>query len=341
MWLRRLALTVLVSVTLTAGACNWSTSTGAAPPPTYPPGAWTAAPPLGAEPVPGQPAPPPPAIATPATPGGISPAGATDPINRSNVVWMRERAQALYSELIQALAAGPKTRITGIPLAIDDSPGEVNAFAACTASGKSLIAITDGLLEVGGYLAQCAANDEIFRTNKTTEYIQLLAKNQRPDQPLVRPGAGFFEPAQQHDAAKLARQHQLFDEQVAFVLAHEMAHHYLGHLPCTAGNVSASEVGMVLTSVVPVFNQVNETGADTAGTYNLLDAGRRRSSHALTEGGALLTMRFFAGLNQWSALDILFAFEQTHPPAELRAPLIQQTANTWRATNGAPLPWVR
>jgi Zn-dependent protease with chaperone function len=223
---------------------------------------------------------------------------------------------------------------------VDDTPGEVNAFAACTKTGKSLMAITDGLLEIMAHLARCAATDEVFGTRKTDEYIQFLAKNQRPEQPVARPSPSFFDSNQSIDARKVARQHQLYDEQTAFVLGHEMGHHYLGHLPCTAGNVSASEVGIVLTSVVPAFNQVNETGADTAGVHNVLNAGRARSDYRWTEGGALLTMRFFAGMDRWSPVDILFAFERTHPPPQLRTPVIQQTAAGWRATGGAPLPWL-
>jgi Zn-dependent protease with chaperone function len=157
---------------------------------------------------------------------------------------------------------------------------------------------------------------------------------------VARPAANFFDSNQDLDARKVKRQHELYDEEGAFVLGHEMAHHYLGHLPCTAGNVTASEVGMVLTSVVPAFNQVNETAADTAGVHNVLNAGRNRTDYHWTEGGALLTMRFFAGMDQWSPVDILFAFESTHPPPQVRIPIIQQTAAGWRATGGAPLPWL-
>ena len=340
-------------VALFVCACQWSTQSQPAaspPPPSYPPGAYgTAAPPGQPYPPqqqpPGQPAPP--AATTPATPAatgapasGPDPAAVNDPINRTDIVWLRDRTQHIYSSLIQALPPRPKSRVEGIPLVVDDTPGDVNAFAACTSSGKAMMAITDGLLEIMANLARCAATDEVFGTRKTDEYIQFLAKHQRPGQPVARPPAGFFDPAQSIDARKVRRQHQLYDEQAAFVLGHEMGHHYLGHLPCTAGNVTASEAGMVLTSVVPAFNQVNETAADTAGVHNVLNAGRNRSDYRWTEGGALLTMRFFAGMDQWSPVDVLFAFERTHPPPQVRIPIIQQTAAAWRQTGGAPLPWL-
>ena len=50
-------------------------------------------------------------------------------------------------------------------------------------------------------------------------------------------------------------------------------------------------------------------------------------------------MQFFAGLDQLSAESILFGFESSHPPPQLRMPIIQQTASTWRATGGQGLPF--
>lgn len=332
---RALVATLASALGLLACTASSSYGTGQSAAPNYPPGAW------GPPGTPASTAPPPaPGAGGGAGPGGYSAAGLTDPINRGDLGFLRARAQTLYAELNAALGAGPRSRMAGIPLVVDDSASDVNAFAACTSTGKSLIAVTDGLFLVGGYLSRCAATDDVFGTRKTDEFIRFVAQNQRPDQPLAIPGPGFLDPNQDNDAAKLTRQHQIFDEQIAFVLAHEMAHHYLGHLPCTAGNVEASEIGAVLTSVVPAFNQVNETGADTAGTYNVLDAGKRATGYHYTERGGLLTMQFFAGMDQLSPIDLIFAFERSHPPPQIRAPIIQQTAASWRATGGAPLPWL-
>jgi hypothetical protein len=262
-----------------------------------------------------------------------------DPINNVDMGWLRARAQAVHQELVQALPANARARVTGIPLLFDDEPGSVNAFAACTQSGKSVVALTDGLIDISAHLAQARATDELFGSNKTDEYIQFVARNQRPKQPIVRPPLTFFDPRQKLDARKVSRQAELYDEAVGFVLAHELAHHHLGHLPCTAGNVTASEIGVVLTDAVPAFNQINESGADTAGVHNLLSAGARRSGYRYNEGGALLVLRFFGGVDASSPVDI-FEFERTHPPPSVRVPIVQQTANTFRFTGGAPLPWV-
>src|SRR4029453_11284366 len=98
---------------------------------------------------------------------------------------------------------------------------------------------------------------------------------------------------------KVERQHILFEEELAFVLGHELAHHHLGHLPCTGkpGPLGSADLARVLSSQVPIFNQPNEAAADLAGTTNLLDAGSRRSGARWNEEGALLTMRFFSGLD--------------------------------------------
>jgi hypothetical protein len=213
----------------------------------------------------------------------------------------------------------------------------VNAFAACS-NGKAAMAITDGLLDISAHLAQAKATDEIFGTQKLDPYITMIAQNQRPGQPIVHPAPGFFDPQQQIDGRKVARQHQLLEEQLAFILGHELGHHYLGHLPCTAqGGLNTAELGAVLSNVVPGFNQPNELAADVAGTNNLLTAGKRRTANQFTEGGALLTMTFFSGLDRLTPNDIIFGFERSHPPPQLRSPVISQTAATWRATGGQPL----
>lgn len=223
---------------------------------------------------------------------------------------------------------------------VDDTPGDVNAFAAC-AKGKALMAITDGMLEIIAWLAMAKAHDEVFGTQKTDEYIRFIAQNLTPERPIPRPN-GFFARPNSVDGRKVARQHVLFEEQVAFVLAHELAHHYLGHLPCTGspGPLGSADLARVLSSEVPLFNQPNEAAADLAGTDNVLDAGARRAGAHWTEAGALLTMRFFLGL-EGGVTNLLLAFQHSHPPPALRIPLIQQSANYWRRTGGAGIPLPR
>jgi hypothetical protein len=265
-------------------------------------------------------------------------AGGSDPINQIELGFLRAEAQGILNELVGALPPLQQGRVQGIPLIVDSTVGEVNAFATCSGR-RSAMAITDGLLEIQSQLARARASDEIAGTHKVDEYIQLIAKHQRPKQPIVRPAPGFFDPRVDSDPRKLARQRNVLEEQIAFVLGHELAHHYLGHLPCTSsGALGPAEIGHVLSDAIPAFNQPNEVAADTSGLNDALTAGARRRGYHFTEGGALLTMQFFSGMDQFSPSDI-FSFERSHPPPAIRIPIIQQTASLWRGTGGAGLPY--
>lgn len=265
-----------------------------------------------------------------------------DPIATRDLNFLRQRAQGILSELVGALPPAQQQRVYGIPLVIDDTPGDVNAFAACSSTGRSAMAITDGLLLISAGLSEAQAHDELFQTRKVDEYIHLVATQLEPNRPIPVPPPGFF-PAS-GDSRIVTRQHQVFDEVTAFVLGHELGHHHLGHLPCTASPdpLGAGDVARVLSSNVPLFNQPNELASDLAGTQNVLVAGRNRAAQGFygwTENGGLLTMRFFAGFGQLSPGDILTSFERSHPPPQLRVPIIQQAAANFRATGGVtPFP---
>jgi len=295
---------------------------------------------------PGQPAPnavPAPAGAVPA-PAGAVPAPATaaanDAINATDLPFLRAEAASIMRELISTLPPLQQGRVANVPLVIDSSPGEVNAFATCTKDGRAAMAVTDGLFDIQAHLARARAYDEAAGTGKVAEYIQLIAHGQQPKRPIVQPAPGFFEASFDNLPNKLLRQREVLDEEMAFVLGHELAHHYLGHLPCTAGgNLAPQEIARVLADAVPLFNQPNEIAADVSGLNDTLTTGARRAGYHFTEGGALLTMQFFAGLDQLSAVDLLFSFERDHPAPAIRSPIIQQTANAWRATGGRGLPY--
>ncbi|WP_245677688.1 M48 family metalloprotease [Chondromyces crocatus] len=286
---------------------------------------------------------PQPSSGPPPTVPQVPPAGlpvSNDPLNDINFDWMRNEAGSVMGHLVGALSSANQAKVNGIPFFSDATPGEVNAFAGCDDQGLPFMAVTDGLLEMQAQMAQLKATDEVFGTRKLDEYMRLLAQNQRQGQPLVRPPAGFIDPTQHTDSRKVTRQHQIYDEQLAFVLGHELAHHYLGHTGCANGQggsrgVNPADLGRMLRRVAPVFNQPNEIACDVAGVNNLLSAGAKQQSYRWTEGGALLTLQFFASLDQLTPAHVVFAFELSHPHPSLRLPIVQQTANTWRLTGGA------
>ncbi len=320
------------------------------PPPGYPQGQYAQPSPQGQYPQqqypqPTHPQPPapspypaPPQYAPAPPPAVALPSSSNDPINTLNRAWLRQSAQSVLVELSRALPDVARARVEGIPLVVDDTPGDVNAFAACS-NGRSAMAVTDGLLEIMAWLAMAKAHDELFGTNKTDEYIRFIAQNLAPGRDIPRP-SNLFAAAAQNDGRKVQRQHALFEEELAFVLGHELAHHHLGHLPCTGnpGPLGSGDLARVLSNQVPLFNQPNEAAADLAGTTNLLDAGARRNGARWSEEGALLTMRFFTGIGGSLANNLLLAFQHSHPAPQLRVPLIQQSANYWRRTGGVGIP---
>jgi hypothetical protein len=282
--------------------------------------------------------PPAPTYGPPAAP--TTPWGRANLIERVDLQWLRGEAAALMLELTSVLPDDAKRRVQSIPIVVDDTPGEVNAFAACVRGG-AVLSVSDGLLDIVGHLSAARASDELYRTRKVDEYIALLARYQKPRQPIPQPPAGFFDARQAQDPNLVRRAQEVLEETLGFVIGHELGHHRLGHLPCTGtpGLFGIGDIARDISGAVPIFNQPNELAADAAGTNNLLVMGARRTGYHLTEAGGLLVMQFFASVDQMSPEDILFSFDRTHPPPQVRVPVIQQTANFYRMSGGwLPVP---
>lgn len=294
--------------------------------------------PHGQRPVPGSYTPTPqPAYGAPPQP---APWSGSDPIASADLRWLRQKTTSLMQELVTVLPDDARRRVQTVPLVVDDTPGEVNAFAACV-NGGPILSVSDGLLGIAAHLSAARANDDVFQTRKVDEYIAFLARAMKPKQPIPEPPPGFFDPRQASDPNRVRREQEVLDETIGFVVGHELGHHRLGHLPCTGapGPFGIGEVARGLSSTVPLFNQPNELAADSAGTNNLLVMGARRQGYHLTEAGGLLVMQFFAAVDQMSPEDILFSFDRTHPPPQIRVPVIQQTANFYRVSGGwLPIP---
>jgi hypothetical protein len=303
-------------------------------------------PPQGAYPQPPQGAyPQPPQGAYPQPPQGAYPQ-APDPINTMDLSWLRTTAGGVLGELIAALPPASQQRVANVPFFSDSTVGEVNAYAACK-QGFAFMAMSDGLLQIEAYTAQLRAVDELYGTQKLDGYLSMVAKYQKPHMAIVSPPTGYVDPVQMVDPRKVARQHQLLEEQIAFVLGHELGHHYLGHTGCAVGPGTARppnlfDIGLHLaTEVVPFINQPNEAWADQAGVNDLLTAGARRQGYHWTEQGALLTLSFFSRLDQLAKADplspegLVYTFESSHPRPEARVPDVQREAAAWRARGGA------
>jgi hypothetical protein len=310
----------------------WATTQGQAPPsPTT-----TAQPPIAQQ--------PPPAL----------PPGAADANGFLTVGFMQTEATQMLRDLVANLPADRKQRVNGIPMEFDTQTSDVNAFAGC-ANGKAFMAVTLPLARAAGHIAEAKAADEFFGTSHVDAYTQLAADSIGRNGPVPDPPPGFYSPAEANDPRKLARERVVFDEEVGFILGHELAHHYLGHTGCANGDVAGvldpATLGRIASQIVPAFNQPNEIAADVNGTQNLLDVGATRQG-GLTEMGGVLTLQFFGKLQTLDPGAVALAILQTHPFPQLRVPLVQSTAQTWRATHAAgggaapatfpfpfPFPW--
>ncbi len=258
-----------------------------------------------------------------------------DPINLVDLAFFRKSAEDVMRELVAALPDHERTLMETVPLVTEDEPGFVNAFASCK-GGNAKMAISDEMLRIQAFLARARATDELFGTQKFDEYLRFLTENMKPEQAVPHPPQTFFDATQDTEARKVARQHELFAEELAFVMGHEIAHHYLGHTGCVGTPHPLVQIGNLLSGRVPIFNQPFELAADTHGTQNLLNAGARHSGYKWTEGGATMTLTFFASFEQQSGGDLLFAFIMSHPPANVRMPVVTQAANNWRAAQPRP-----
>jgi hypothetical protein len=253
------------------------------------------------------------------------PHAASDPINRLRVAELRDLARGVLGELVAALPAGDRARVANVALVGDDAIGEVNAFASCADDGAPYVAVSDGLLLVAAHLAMSVASDDVFGTDRRADYLDWLEHHG-----IEAPPAGFYYFAHHTDRAKIARQHEVFEEEVAYIVGHELAHHYLGHLACTSGGGVLATAGQRAADRIPVFSQAGELAADVAATKNVLSAGARRAGYAWTEDGALLVIAAFNHRHPLTVRDVVLGFERTHPIPHLRAPAIASTAELWR-----------
>jgi len=267
-----------------------------------------------------------PVRATP-PPADPDPAAARDPVQSADRVLLRREAGRVMQWLIEALPPDKQARVAGITLDPDPLPGEINAYASCDGAAP-YIAVSDDLLLVEAQLAMARATDERFATDTTHELIRWFAE--RPEQTGQLPPVAFWDPAQHVDREKVSRQRVMFDEQLAYVLGHELAHHTLGHLACTSTGFSDDAMRDVVDAA-PIFSQAGEIAADIEGIHDVLAAGRR---FGWTEEGALVLFEFFTKWHAYTATDVVLAFERSHPFPILRLPIVMTTADVWRASGG-------
>ncbi len=291
----------------------------------------------------GSTAPPPPTNGVTGTETTPLPPGAYDASGAFTLPFMEQEAQYLLATVAANLDPTQRARIANIPLNFLPTMTEVNAAAGCTRGGRSFMVATAAILVLHAATAEARAVDELASTHLLQDYTDRTVRMVRSEQVVRGLDTGVVPAAWALDQRKLARQRFLFDEQIGFILGHELAHHYRGHTGCATGAAPSQQQGeaedleRAVSNLAPLFNQPLELEADTWGTVSLLDAGARHPTGRWTEEGGVMSMEFFARLEGLSGNSPLLFFVHSHPPAAIRRPVIQLWASQWRNGTRPPL----
>lgn len=280
---------------------------------------------------------PPPDYATLAA----APPGSTDRSGSMTMAFLRTEVTSVIEEVRSHLPAEHLARVQRVPFHVVDDTQEPNAAAGCADGSRApMIMITGPMLTIAAATSEARAYDELAHTSTYETYAgSIMDMFRRGGIRGLAPGALSGPLAT--DPRKLARQRQLFDEQVAFILGHEMAHHYRGHTGCApGGSVSAAQAEDLqrsLAQAAPPLEQPFEIEADMWGITSVLEAGHERAGGHWSDEGALLSLDTFRHLGEMSTADLPLVFLSTHPPSLVRAPIVQQVSRSW-TPGRAPLP---
>ncbi len=263
------------------------------------------------------------------------PAGTWDQNGHMTRAFLEQRAEAIHQSLVAALDAHENEQTRSIPFEVVDEAREPNAAAGCTRSTRSpVMMITSAMLELAAGIAETKAYDEVAGTTTYETYVTSVVDQVRNQRTVEGPSPSLHAAPHSTDAHKLARQVHLFDQQIAFIVGHELAHHYRGHTNCVEGRTEAEvqrdELTQILAHTVPPFSQPREVEADMWGVTNVLEAGRNRQGGTWTQEGALINLDFFRRLSDQGGAELVLAFLSTHPPALVRIPIVRSTSQQWQ-----------
>ncbi|MCZ7686244.1 MAG: M48 family metalloprotease [Sandaracinaceae bacterium] len=249
--------------------------------------------------------------------------------------FLEQRAEEIHQALVAALDAHENEQTRTIPFEVVSEAREPNAAAGCTRSTRSpVMMITSAMLELAAGIAETKAYDEVAGTSTYEQYVTTVVEQVRGQRTVEGPSPSLHSAPHSTDPHKLARQVHLFDQQVAFIVGHELAHHYRGHTNCVGGRTEAEvqrdELAQILAHTVPPFSQPREVEADMWGVTNVLEAGRNRQGGTWTQEGALINLDFFRRLSDQGGAELVLAFLSTHPPALIRIPIVRSTGQQWQ-----------
>lgn len=263
-----------------------------------------------------------------------APAGSWDASGHMTRAFIESEAEVVHQALVAALDEHERSQVSAVPFEVVIANTQPNAAAGCTRSDRSpVMMITSAMLELTAGISETKAYDEVAGTDTYESYVTAVVDQIRHQRPIQGMDPSLHQAPHATDPHKLARQRHLFDQQVAFIVGHELAHHYRGHTDCVAGRSQAElqrdELARILAHTVPPFTQPREVEADMWGVVDVLEAGHERAGGAWTEEGALLNLDFFRRLSDRGGQELVLAFLSTHPPSIVRIPIVRSTAQQW------------
>ncbi len=262
-----------------------------------------------------------------------APPGSFDSSGFLTRAFMTTEAERVHQLLVAALDEHERTQVRDVPFEVVET-NEPNAAAGCTRTDRRpVMMITSAMLDLVAGISATKAYDEQANTETYETHVTTVVDAVRGGRTIPGVTAGAHQAPWATDAHKLARQVHLFDQQVAFILGHELAHHYRGHTNCVGGRsdaeVQRDELAQILSHTVPPFEQPREVESDMWGVVDVLEAGRSRPFGTWTEEGALLNLDFFRRVADRGGQELIMAFLSTHPPSAVRIPIVRSTAQQW------------
>lgn len=247
------------------------------------------------------------------------PAAADEIAPELETLELRQKAQAEMRRAFGALAENDRRRLVGTYLAIDPSPSEPIAQAACDDDGDYVVVVSDAMLRLASNVARAQSYDEAETNGRHVEdYASYLGRVQNPGRRLLPPSPGFYSGKPAPTADERLR------EALAFVVARELAVLRAGDLVCPHPTATKEHGDDEWT---PAEQKKAREIAERI--YPNTNGARARDEEAFatTEGagraleGAIGLLRFFAQLEITRSLSLgLFvpAYHTTHPGPAVR-----------------------
>jgi hypothetical protein len=250
-------------------------------------------------------------------------------------------AERVHQLLVAALPEHEQSQVRDVPFEVIQEDREPNAAAGCRRSTNApVMMITSAMLVLAAGIAETKAYDELAGTTTYDQYVTAVIDQVRNQRPVAGVDPSLHAAPHATDPHKLGRQAHLFDQQVAFILGHELAHHYRGHTNCVAGRtaeeIQRDEAMQILAHTIPPGGQPREVEADMWGATNVLEAGHRMQAAQWTQEGGLLNLDFFRRLSEEGGPNLVLMFLSTHPPSLVRIPIVRSISQQWEPGRRPP-----